>query len=280
VLITGESETGKEIFSRLIHFNSTRSDNRLVTVNCSAITASLAESEFFGHVKGSFTGAISDKKGFFEQANNGTLYLDEIGDMPMEIQAKLLRAIESGTISPVGSDREIDVDVRIVASTNKDLDRLIQKNLFRLDLLHRINAIHIVVPPLRERGEDIILLIDHYVKKLSKSMKKKDIIIDASYIEELRRYNFPGNIRELRNVIERSMILETSDTLSANSLPHKNIEIHEKTATHETFNLAEIEKQTVLAAYKAAKNSQKDAAKLVGLSPSAFSRKLKKVLGE
>ena len=276
VLITGESGTGKEILSRLIHFSSERKAKKLVTVNCSAITTTLAESEFFGHVKGSFTGAINDKTGFFEQADGGTLYLDEIGDMPMEIQSKLLRTIESGTIIPVGSESEIKVDVRIVASTNKDLSKMIKENLFRLDLMHRINVISINIPPLRERGNDLMLLIDYFVEKLSKSLNKRKMTIDESYYTALSKYNFPGNIRELKNIVERSLIIENSNILKDSSLPVLKNEDTMKISDIQTFDLAEVERRTVLAALKAANNSQKEAAKLVGLSPSAFSRKLRK----
>lgn len=277
VLIIGESGTGKEILSRLIHYNSERKNKRLVTVNCSAISTSLAESEFFGHMQGSFTGAIKNKSGFFEQANGGTLYLDEIGDMPLEIQSKLLRTIESGTIIPVGSEKEINVDVRIVASTNKDLDELIKRNLFRLDLLHRINVVIIKIPPLREREGDLVLLIEHFVKTISESLNRKNITIDSSYIETLKKYDFPGNVRELKNIVERSLILENSNRLTENSLPVMQKSQDCSGAQLETFNLAEMERNTVFAALKATDNSQKEAAKLVGLSPSAFSRKLKNI---
>jgi len=276
VLITGESGTGKEILSRLIHFNSKRKDKKLVTVNCSAITSTLAESEFFGHVQGSFTGASRDKIGFFEQANGGTLYLDEIGDMPLEIQSKILRAIEAGIITRVGDDKEIDVDVRIVASTNKDLDDLILHDKFRLDLLHRINVIHIKIPPLREREDDLELLAKHFIKQLSKSLNKRNIKFEESYIQKLKKYPFSGNIRELKNIIERSIILETTNVLTAESLPQIEVKERDQKIQQTTFNLSEVEKNTVLMALEKCNNSQKDAAKLLGLSESAVSRKLKK----
>ncbi|MCF7868084.1 MAG: sigma 54-interacting transcriptional regulator [Candidatus Cloacimonetes bacterium] len=278
VLITGESGTGKEILSRLIHYNSERKNNRLITVNCSAVTSTLAESEFFGHTRGSFTGAVRDKMGFFEQADGGTLYLDEIGDMPMTIQSKILRAIESGTITPVGSDREVKVDVRIVASTNKNLYKLVEKNLFRLDLLHRINVIHINVPPLRERKGDLKLLIEYFVDILSKSLRRKKIEISDSFVDALEKYSFPGNIRELRNIIERAIILEPSHRLTAKSLPDKEItQTKAKGAYKRNLNLAEVEKEAVFEALKRCNNSQREAAKLLGLSESALSRKIKKL---
>ncbi len=277
VLITGESGTGKEILSRLIHFNSERKDQRLVTVNCSAITSSLAESEFFGHVEGAFTGAVYNKAGFFEQANGGTLYLDEIGDMPVEIQSKLLRVIESGKLTPVGSDKSIKVDVRIVASTNKDLNELILQNQFRLDLLHRINAIHITIPPLRERMEDLDRLIEHFVFEMSKVLNKRNVGIDESYIAALRQYKFPGNIRELKNIVERSMILENSNNLTAQSLPDLQEAERKQDATDfGTFNLEDVERRTIFAALESTNQSQKNAAKLLGLTESTLCRKLKK----
>jgi DNA-binding NtrC family response regulator/Tfp pilus assembly protein PilF len=276
VLITGESGTGKEIVSRLIHFNSERKNERLVTVNCSAITSTLAESEFFGHIQGAFTGAINNKTGLFEQASGGTLYLDEIGDMPIEIQSKILRAIETGTITPVGGDEEIEVDVRIVASTNKDLDDLILQNKFRLDLLHRINVIHIKIPPLRDREEDLILLIEFFVKQISISMKRNIITFDDSYIKVLKGYTFPGNIRELKNIIERSIILESSNTLTSESLHDINCMRKNTVRYSGSLNLSDVEKEAVFNALSICNNSQKEAAKKLGLSESALSRKLKK----
>ena len=276
VLITGESGTGKEIVSRLIHFNSERKSERLVTVNCSAITASLAESEFFGHIQGAFTGAINNKVGLFEQANRGTLYLDEIGDMTIEIQSKILRAIETGTIPPVGGEKEINVDVRIVASTNKDLDDLILQNKFRLDLLHRINVIHIKIPPLRDRDDDLILLIEHFVKQISNSLNRKDINFEDSYVNALRGYSFPGNIRELKNIIERSIILATSNTLTSESLHDINCERKDTSHSTGSLRLSDVEKDAVFNALSICNNSQKEAAKLLGLSESALSRKLKR----
>ncbi len=277
VVITGESGTGKEIIARLIHYNSDRRENRLLTVNCSAITETLAESEFFGHIAGSFTGALKDKTGYFEQADGGTLFLDEIGDMPIAIQAKLLRAIETGKITAIGSDKEIDVDVRIVASTNKDLDLLVRQNRFRLDLLHRINTIHIHIPPLRDRDGDLELLAEHFISETGKSLKRGDLSIDKSYLDALRSYPFPGNVRELKNIITRSVILEKSNTLTGDSLPKLKCE---KATTSGNFtgtlNLVQLEKEAVLGAFEIAEHSQKRAAQLLGITESTMSRKLMK----
>ncbi len=278
VLITGESGTGKEILSRLIHFNSARSKNRLVTVNCNAITSTLAESEFFGHTEGSFTGAVSNRIGFFEQASGGTLYLDEIGDMPLEIQSKLLRAIETGKIQPVGGEHEIEVDVRIVASTNKDLDDLILQNRFRLDLLHRINAIHIRIPPLQDREGDLELLIDHFIKEISKTMNRREVVVDPSYMQALKSYSFPGNVRELRNIVERSLILENTNTLTADSLPELKKGKGDVMVNHfGVLNLAEVEKITIFKALEKTEGSQIQASRLLGITESTLSRKLKRL---
>ncbi|HHE37581.1 MAG TPA: tetratricopeptide repeat protein, partial [Candidatus Cloacimonetes bacterium] len=207
VLILGESGTGKEIIANIIHFASTRKDHLIVAVNSSSIPETLAESEFFGHLKGSFTGALSDKTGFLELADKGTLFLDEIADTPVSLQSKLLRVLENKRIKKIGSKTEMQVDFRIIAATNKNIDELLENESFRLDLLHRINTITIRIPPLRERPADIKPLLEYFIRELSKTLKKPIPKINAAVIDKLKKYYFPGNVRELKNMVEKAMIM-------------------------------------------------------------------------
>jgi two-component system response regulator HupR/HoxA len=207
VLVQGENGTGKELIARAIHFNSPRKDAQFVTVNCSAFTESLLDSELFGHVRGAFTGAIKDKKGLFEAADRGTLFLDEIGDMPSAMQVKLLRILQEGTFTPVGSTELRKVDVRVVAATNRDLKAMVEAGTFREDLYYRINVINLVVPPLRARKEDIPMLVDHF---LARGCKEKSLplkTLSKRMMEKLYDYPWPGNIRELENEMERVIVL-------------------------------------------------------------------------
>ncbi|RKY01156.1 sigma-54-dependent Fis family transcriptional regulator [Candidatus Poribacteria bacterium] len=213
VLIVGESGTGKELVARAIHFGGSRADKPFITVNCSAIPRELAESIFFGHVKGAFTGASSNRKGYFELADGGTLFLDEIGDMPLELQPKILRAIETGTIMPVGSAREKRVDVRIIAATNQDLEAKIADGTFRKDLYFRLAGFVVTVPPLRERREDIPLLVDHFLRMFAAEMGIKCPSISPEAMEALMSYDFPGNVRELKNIIEHALIKSGGSTI-------------------------------------------------------------------
>jgi two-component system, NtrC family, nitrogen regulation response regulator NtrX len=207
VLIFGESGTGKELVARAIHIQSARAEGMFVEVNCAAIPEDLIESELFGHLKGSFAGGASDKDGKFQKANGGTLFLDEVGDMSLKTQAKVLRTLEEQNITPVGSDEAVRVDVRVIASTNKDLEEEISIGNFREDLFYRLNVVPFYVPPLRDRKEDIPLLARHFLKEFvaAYSRRAKEIADDA--IETLMRYSWPGNVRELRNVIERIVIM-------------------------------------------------------------------------
>ena len=207
VLITGPNGAGKELVAHAIHSLSDRSKGPMIEVNCAAIPSELIESELFGHVKGSFTGAIKDKQGKFEQATNGTIFLDEIGDMSLIAQAKVLRALQESKVSPVGSDKEIKVDVRVVAATNKNMQKEIEAGRFREDLYHRLSVIEIYVPPLDERKEDIKLLVDHFSRMIADEHGTAIKEFDNSAIEALKALSWTGNIRELRNVIERLIIL-------------------------------------------------------------------------
>ena len=207
ILITGENGTGKEMVAQQIHFNSLRSQKQLIEVNCAAIPSELIESELFGHVKGSFTSAIKDRVGKFELANGGTLFLDEIGDLSLKAQAKVLRALQEGKIQKVGSEKEIKVDVRIIAATNKKIQKLIESNHFREDLFHRLAVIEIKLPTLSERKSDIKSLCDHFINKISEEQGISKKKISKQAISALENYQWSGNIRELRNVVERLMIL-------------------------------------------------------------------------
>ncbi len=207
VLITGENGTGKELVARAIHENSARLKSPFIEVNCAAIPSELIESQLFGHEKGSFTSAIKTRKGDFEQAHGGTLFLDEIGDMSLSAQAKVLRALQENKITRVGGEKEISVDVRIIAATNKDVNEEIKKGNFREDLYHRLSVILINVPSLRERKDDIPILANHFIEEFSASQGKLPLKLEADAIEELQKIQWTGNIRELRNVIERLVIL-------------------------------------------------------------------------
>jgi len=213
VLITGETGTGKELIAKAIHYNSGRKDNKLVTINCGAMPNDLLESELFGHRKGSFTGASRDKAGLFETADSGTIFLDEIGDMPQPLQIKLLRTLQEGEIRRVGENISRSVDVRIIAATNRDLAEDVKNGNFRQDLYYRLNVIPISIPPLRKRREDILPLAEHFVEKYSSRMGKKNIRISPGAVELLISFSWPGNVRELENTIERAMALSGGSTI-------------------------------------------------------------------
>ncbi|MFV2033196.1 MAG: sigma-54-dependent transcriptional regulator, partial [Gammaproteobacteria bacterium] len=203
VFIQGQSGTGKELVARQVHLQGARGDSPFVAVNCGAIPSELMESEFFGHLKGSFTGATSDSEGLFKAAHGGTLFLDEIGDLPLPMQVKLLRVIQEKTIRPVGAQVEEDIDVRIISASHKDLDAMVKQGEFRQDLYYRINVIGVTVPPLSERSEDIVQLTQHIIGKLNRENKSKNRLSKAA-LQTLMKYTFPGNVRELENILERA----------------------------------------------------------------------------
>ncbi len=219
VLITGESGTGKEMLANAIHFASTRKDKILRIVNIAALSEGLIDSELFGHIKGSYTGAISDRSGVFEMADGGTLFIDEVGDIPMQVQVKLLRTIQFGQIQKVGSEDIKTTDVRIIAATNKDLNKMIEEGTFRQDLYYRLNVVQIDIPPLRQRRGDIVPLINHFIEKFAQKNKKMITGVSHDVMDILMKYNYPGNIRELENIIERSVIFSRSDTIIKKDLP-------------------------------------------------------------
>ena len=228
VLITGESGSGKELIARAIHYNSPRAQKPFIAINCSAIPETLLESELFGYMKGSFTGAAKDKKGLFEEATGGTLFLDEVGDLPASLQVKLLRAIQEEEIRRVGSSQTTKIDVRIITATLKNLQEDIKKGTFREDLFYRLNVLPIHLPPLRERKEDIPLLVENFLKKFNKELSKKVERLSSDCLQLLIDYSWPGNVRELENTIERAMVLETGPQLNPEHLPDviRNTEIN------------------------------------------------------
>jgi two-component system, NtrC family, response regulator PilR len=219
VLITGESGTGKELVAKAIHLNSPRAEEKFVSVNCGAFTETLLESELFGYVRGAFTGATGNKKGLFEVADKGTIFLDEIGDTSLAMQVKLLRVLQERTLRRVGGTEEIPVDVRIIAATNRDLSSMVADNQFREDLFYRISVIPMQISPLRHRRDDIPLLADHFLSRLNASMGKKIHRMSDEALKRIESYEWPGNVRELENAMERAFILEMSNELSAQHLP-------------------------------------------------------------
>jgi two-component system, NtrC family, response regulator PilR len=286
VLITGESGTGKELIAKAIHQHSYRRDKPFVTINCGALPETLLETELFGHMKGSFTGAIQNKEGLFEIADGGTFFLDEIAETTPAIQIKLLRVLNDKKFKRVGGIRDVSVDVRIVAATNRNLEKMVKDRLFREDLYYRLNVIPIHLPPLRERWNDIPLLAEHFLLKCVESCGRKNMVLSEDAIKTLQSYTWPGNIRELENVIERCVALETADTITVNSLPQyvkstdSGVSGKTRIIPDEGLNLERIvgdfEKDFLLKALKRAKGVKKDAADLLGISFRSFRYRLKK----
>jgi len=283
VLITGESGTGKELVARGIHFLSPRKDNYFHSVNCSAIPESLFESEFFGYNKGAFTGASNNKSGWFEISNGGTLFLDEIGDLRIDLQAKFLRVLDEKIITRVGSHKQIDLDVRIIAATNQNLEELVKQNKFREDLYHRLNSFTIDIPPLRERREDIAALAEYFINVYSKKLKKGIKSIDPRVYEYLKTLPYYGNVRELKNMIERAVILCEDEVFTKK---HFNCDSHSKNKVpfmemeFNTLDLSELEKQVIEKALKHTQNNKTKAAALLNISRQALDRRLEKIKQE
>ncbi len=278
VLVTGESGSGKELIVRAIHESSARRNGPFIAINCTALPENLLESELFGHVKGAFTGAVLTRKGKFELASGGTLFLDEIGDMSVNIQAKLLRALETKSFTPVGGEKEIKVDVRIVAATNKNLVTESQTGRFREDLFYRLNEFQILLPPLRERKEDIPLLIDYFIKDFSRQLKKKISGIDKEAKNTLLAYAWPGNIRQLRSVIKRAIILSTTTTITAKELAGQLEEKREETVTAypKMTTIMEVEKEHINYVLSQTAWNKSKAAKTLGLSRPTLDAKIAK----
>lgn len=276
ILIYGESGTGKELVAEAIHQNSPRAGKPFIIVNCAAIAESLLESELFGHEKGAFTGAIAQKKGKLEVADGGTVFLDEIGELPVTLQAKLLRVLQQREFDRLGGTRTIKVDVRFIAATNKNLENEIAKGSFRSDLLYRLNVISLTMPPLRERREDIPLLATYFVAKYGSECKRRPMGLSAEVRTCLVSYDWPGNVRELQNAIERAVVMATHDVILPEDLPEAILEgssvseTHVLTRYHET--LRETKKQLVLKAFEQAGGSHVEAARLLGVHPQNLYR--------
>jgi two-component system response regulator PilR (NtrC family) len=287
VLVHGESGTGKELIARAIHFASPRAEARFLSINCGALPENLLESELFGHVRGAFTGAVREKKGLFQEADRGTLFLDEIGEMTPAMQVKLLRALQERTVRPVGGNREEAVDVRIIAATNQDLETLIDGGEFREDLYYRINVIPLHLPPLRQRREDIPLLVEHFLKKFSEEMdlgEPRRISVEAMRV--LEAYPWPGNVRELENAIERAVALSPEPTLTTRDLPAHLLEGRPVASADVTLpeegldleaHLERIRAELMTQALDRAGGVQTKAAELLGMSFRSFRYYARKV---
>jgi two-component system response regulator HydG len=273
VLIIGESGTGKEVIAKSIHENSSRKNTNFIAVDCGSIPKELAASEFFGHVKGSFTGAIQDKIGFFEAANGGTIFLDEIGNLSYENQIQLLRALQERKIKPVGSNKEIDVDIRIITATNEDLREAVKKGDFREDLYHRINEFSIHSPSLTERNEDLMLFSDFFLEKSNQELNKNVLGFSSEVMTIFQNYRWPGNLRELQNCIKRATLLTQGDFVEKAALPAEFFQNEEKVTTD--FSLSENEKETIMEALNKTNNNKTEAAKLLKINRKTLYNKLK-----
>ena len=281
VLVLGESGTGKELVSRAIHYNSPRREKPLVVVNCPSIPDNLLESELFGHVKGAYTGAVKDRKGKFETAEGGSIFLDEIGDLREEVQAKLLRVLQEHEIERLGESKPIPVDVRIIAATNKDLERLVAEGKFREDLFYRLSVVPLTIPPLRERREEIPYLVDFF---LNRHAPNRPMTVDPEVITVLQRHDWPGNIRELENAIERAVVLSSENHLTIDSLP-PHLGRKEAVApvaagidaTAEGFSLEQVERQAIQEALKRAGGNRSEAARILKVPRHILLYRLKKL---
>ena len=278
VLISGESGTGKELVARAIHANSNRKDKEFVAVDCSALVETLLESELFGHIKGSFTGAHQTKHGLFELANHGTFFFDEITNLSLKIQAKLLRVLQEREFMKVGDQHRIKLDVRIIAASNTPLPEAIQKGTFREDLFYRLSVVPLDLPSLRERKEDIPLLIEYFLEKLSRKMKKPPTAISPEAIEVLKEYPWPGNVRELEHAIERILILEDTDIIQERNLPAYIIQQQGELQIFpdDPITLEELEKKYIAFVMKKAKGKKIEAARILGINRKTLSAKINK----
>ena len=280
VLLTGETGTGKEVFALAIHQASHRKNNHFVAINCAAFSKELLESEMFGHKAGAFTGAVKDQKGLFEEADHGTIFLDEIGELALDLQTKLLRVIENREFIKVGENKPTHVDVRIIAATNRDLQKEMEAGNFREDLYYRISVFQIQLPPLRDRVEDIELLAKYFMTRFANKSNKKIYRISPSYLHELRQHNWKGNIRELKNVIERSVILTDGDTLTSDTLP---LEFQQQSMAGmpvstpralSAFDLASAEKLQIQKVLNYTNGNKTEAARLLNIALTTLYRKL------
>lgn len=276
VLIEGESGTGKEVAAQTIHKYSHRAKGPFIAVDCGAIPEEIAASEFFGHIKGSFTGAINDKKGHFEAANGGTLFLDEVGNLSYQNQMQLLRALQERKIKPVGGNKEIEVDVRIVSATNEDLLQAVDEGRFREDLYHRINEFSVKIPPLRERKEDLLLFVDFFLQEANKTLNKDVLGLSAEAQRVFYNYSWPGNLRELRNIIRRAVLLTTDSFIPLKVIPKEvQHEAPQKKSSEIMLSKEEHEKQSIIQALEKTNNNKSEAARLLNISRKTLYNKLK-----
>ncbi len=280
VLVTGESGTGKEVVARLLHQRGPRADKPFMALNCAAMPEHLLESELFGHVRGAFTDAKTDKVGLFVQANHGTLFLDEIGDMPLSLQPKLLRVLEERKVRPVGGSKEVSVDLRLIAATHRDLEDAIVQGQFREDLYFRLNVIQLALPPLRARGSDVLSIAQSFVNTFAKQSGKAVVGLTPEAAERLASYAWPGNVRELRNAIERAVALTRHESITVDDLPERIRAYkvsHVLVATddpEELVNLAEVEKRYIARVLGAVGGNKSSAAKILGIDRTTLYKKL------
>lgn len=277
VLLTGETGTGKEVFAQAIHQNSGRKDRSFVAVNCSSFSKELLESEMFGHKAGSFTGAMKDKKGLFEEANNGTIFLDEIGEMAFDLQAKLLRILETGEYIKIGDTKPTKVNVRIIAATNRDLQKEIKENRFREDLFYRLSVFQIHLPALREHTEDIEIIAKSFIESFSAKLSKRVGGITSEYIAALKQHPWKGNVRELRNVIERSLIVCNEERLTVEDLPIEIQNSHYEQSNEKNFSdfeLAAMEKRHIQRVLEYTKGNKTETARLLKIGLTTLYRKI------
>jgi len=272
VLITGESGTGKELIAKSIHFNSPRKNAPLITVNCGAIPLQLMESELFGHEKGAFTDAKEQKIGKFEQANGGTLFLDEIGELPVDAQVKLLRVLEDRKVTRLGGRREIPVNIRLISATNKNLIEQVQNNTFRLDLFYRLNLYTVHLPPLRERKEDIPILVDHFIRKHNKTLHTRVSGCTNETITSLSVYSWPGNIRDLENAVQSAMIVCKTGKLQPGHLPVRM----DEQKKNEINTDGDVTSDRIVNALKLCKHNKTETAKYLGISRKTLFNRMKK----
>jgi DNA-binding NtrC family response regulator len=276
VLILGENGTGKELIAREIHRQSGRADEVFIPVDMGSLTETLFESELFGHVKGAFTGALESRKGRFETATGGTLFLDEIGNLPVSLQSKLLTVLQNRYIIPVGSNKPVAIDVRLITATNKQLPLLIKENLFREDLMFRINTIQIEMPPLRQRGNDIILLAEHFLKQYGKKYEKTSLRIDSNAMEKLLLYNWPGNVRELQHLVENAVIMADENVISQDNLHFSTRMPAGHQLPDQSMKLNEVEKLTIKEALFRNKGNINRTAKELGITRKTLYAKIEK----
>lgn len=274
VLLTGDTGTGKEVFAQAIHQASNRSKFNFVAINCAVFSKELLEGELFGHKAGSFTGAMKDQRGLFEEANKGTIFLDEIGEMPVELQAKILRVLETGEFLKIGETKVTRVDVRIIAATNRNLEEEIANEHFRSDLFYRLSVFSIYLPALRERKQDIHLLANHFTQIFSLRAKRKELQISPEYITALENHQWKGNIRELKNCIERSVILSDNDVLCVDTLPFASIAVDSGVKMLSAFSMASVEKVHIQKVLHHTQGNKAEAARLLEIGIATLYRKI------